>query len=82
MSCRNRGGQLRVFLNHMHDFLSRQEIHYRLYLLNQIDFTKFNRGMLINVGFVESLKDFSWDCFIFHDVDLLPEARNIEVNVK
>ena len=31
--------------------------------------------MLINVGFEEALKDFAWDCFIFHDVDLLPEVR-------
>ena len=30
--------------------------------------------MLINVGFEEALKDFAWDCFIFHDVDLLPEV--------
>jgi len=32
----------------------------------------FNRGMLMNVGFTEALKQRHWDCFIFHDVDLLP----------
>ena len=34
--------------------------------------------MIINVGFTEAMKDFQWDCFIFHDVDLLPEDdRNL-----
>jgi len=29
--------------------------------------------MLMNIGFVEALRRRRWDCFIFHDVDLLPE---------
>lgn len=33
----------------------------------------FNRAKLLNIGYLEALKDFSWDCFIFHDVDLVPE---------
>ena len=33
---RNRGGQLRYFLNHMHAFLARQELHYRIYVVNQV----------------------------------------------
>ena len=27
---------VRVFLNHMLEFLARQELHYRLYLVNQV----------------------------------------------
>ena len=35
---------------------------------------KFNRALSLNMGYVEALKDFPhWDCFIFHDVDHLPE---------
>ena len=37
------------------------------------DTDSFNRGMLLNIGYVEAMKDFNWDCVIFHDVDLLPE---------
>jgi hypothetical protein len=33
----------------------------------------FNRGMLMNIGFTEALRLRSFDCFVFHDVDLLPE---------
>ena len=35
--------------------------------------TPFNRAMLFNIGFQESLKFDQYDCFIFHDVDLIPE---------
>ena len=41
---------------------------------------EFNRGLLSNIGFLEAIKDeknissnFTWDCFIFHDVDMIPE---------
>jgi hypothetical protein len=34
--------------------------------------------MLMNIGYAEAIKDYSWDCFVFHDVDLVPEDdRNL-----
>ena len=75
---RDREEQLLVFLRHIHPFLRKQQLHYRIYIVNQADKNKFNRAMLMNVGYTEALADFPWDCFIFHDVDLLPEDdRNI-----
>ena len=75
---RDRSDQLVVFLRHLHPFLRKQQLHYRIYIVNQADNNKFNRAMLFNVGYREALKDFPWDCFIFHDVDLLPEDdRNL-----
>ena len=39
---------------------------------------KFNRAQLMNVGALESSKLYPFQCYIFHDVDLLPEDnRNI-----
>ena len=34
---------VRVFLSHMHEFLARQELHYRLYLVNQVSSEAFLR---------------------------------------
>ena len=34
---------------------------------------RFNRGILMNIGFLEALKEHDWNCFVFHDVDHLPQ---------
>ena len=36
---------------------------------------RFNRGSLINVGFI--LTEFTFDYIAIHDVDLIPENQNI-----
>ncbi|UJR38241.1 hypothetical protein I4U23_030914 [Adineta vaga] len=75
---RNRDMQLRIFLNFMHSFLQKQQIDYQIYLIEPIEGIKFNRALLFNIGFRETLKQYPWQCFIFHDVDLIPEDdRNI-----
>ena len=72
---RNREHNLKIFLRHIHPFLVKQELAYGIYLIEPMNNLTFNRGLLMNIGFVESLKLSinKWDCFIFHDVDLLPE---------
>lgn len=41
--------------------------------LKQAGDIPFNRALLFNIGFKEALKFNQYDCFIFHDVDLIPE---------
>ena len=76
---RDRAEHLPVFLGHIHHFLIQQNlVHYRIYIVNQADRHEFNRASLMNVGFNEAKKDFAWTCYIFHDVDHLPEdTRNL-----
>lgn len=70
---RNRDQQLRAFLHNMHSLLTKQQLDYGIFIVEQIGNQTFNRGKLMNVGFVEAMKLYDWQCAIFHDVDLLPE---------
>ncbi|CAL8084652.1 unnamed protein product [Calicophoron daubneyi] len=70
---RDRDLHLRTFLYHMHAFLRHQEVTYTIFVIEQLNRTHFNRGSLLNIGFRESRRVSEFDCFIFHDVDLLPE---------
>lgn len=76
---RDRLENLQLFLNHMHPFLSKQQLEYGIYIAEPVKNITFNRGLLMNIGYAEAVKDNNkWDCFILHDVDLLPEdERNI-----
>lgn len=75
---RDRAKHLLIFLAHLHPFLKKQQIDYTIYIIEQEGKDPFNRAMLLNVGFKEALKYRNYKCFIFHDVDLLPEDdRNI-----
>ena len=49
-------------------------------LLQTQNSPRFNKGSLFNVGFLESSKDYDWDCFVLHDVDLVAEDdRNLYI---
>ena len=75
---RQRDKHLKMFLKHLHPFLQTQKINYQIFVVNQHGKSLFNRGALFNIGFIETLKIFSFNCFIFHDVDLFPEdLRNV-----
>lgn len=60
----------------MHNYLRRQKIHYRIFLVEQYDppnvpVTPFNRAKLFNIGALVAMK-LEFPCLILHDVDLLP----------
>ncbi len=75
----NRDKNLRIFLQHMHPFLQKQQLEYGIYLAEptwkEANRTmQFNRGLMRNIGFHEATKNGEYDCVIFHDLDLLPEV--------
>ncbi len=41
----------------MHAFLNKQNINYGIYLIEPAESLTFNRGLLINIGFMESIFD-------------------------
>ena len=73
---RNRIGNLKSFIRYMHQFLAKQIVDYTIFLVEPAANLTFNRGLLINIGYLESVKLNAYDCFIFHDVDMLPENEN------
>nr|VZI41573.1 unnamed protein product [Spirometra erinaceieuropaei] len=70
---RDRYQNLSVFLNHMHPLLRHQRRRYSIFVIEQIAPHTFNRAALFNIGFLEASKRADFGCFMFHDVDLLPE---------
>jgi hypothetical protein len=64
---RNRYEHLQTFLSTMKNYPLPQN---HIYIVEQHDSGKFNRGKLCNVGFLEA-KDFTH--VVFHDVDMIPE---------
>lgn len=75
---RDRDRQLRAFLHNLHSLLTKQQLDYSIFVVEQIPHQTFNRAKLLNVGFAEAKKLYDWQCFIFHDVDLFPEDdRNL-----
>jgi hypothetical protein len=76
---RARAHQLLVLLANLHPMLQRQQRDYKIFVVEQEGNASFNRAALMNVGFLEALNaDPRFSCFVFHDVDLLPEDdRNV-----
>ena len=70
---RNRPEQLEVFLSHMHPILQRQTLNYRVFVVEQIGNESFNKGAIYNIGFNRSCSYGDFECFVFHDIDLLSE---------
>jgi len=66
-------GRILIFLRHMHPIWQRQRLHYRVYVIVQTSESRQNRGKLLNVGFAVADADDKYDCFVFHDPDLMLE---------
>ncbi|CAG9840993.1 unnamed protein product [Diabrotica balteata] len=74
---RDRTYQLNIFVNYMHWYLQHQQLHYRIFIVNQNDSLPFNRAKMLNYGAKLAIK-MKYHCLILHDVDLIPiNSRNI-----
>ncbi|CAL8358021.1 unnamed protein product [Merluccius merluccius] len=74
---RKREEHLKFWLYYLHPILQRQQLDYGVYIINQDGTETFNRAKLLNVGYMEALKDYDYGCFVFSDVDLIPmDDRN------
>lgn len=73
---RNRKTQLTIFMNFIHPFLQAQNLDYRIFVVEQSPTREFNRAKLFNVGFSEAVKANDFHCFIFQDIDLIPQNLN------
>ncbi|KAG8436982.1 hypothetical protein GDO86_007896 [Hymenochirus boettgeri] len=75
---RHREHHLKYWLHYLHPILRRQKVAYGIYIINQFGEDTFNRAKLLNIGFLEAMKESDYDCFIFSDVDLIPmDDRNL-----
>lgn len=76
---RNREKHLEKFIPHMDDFFKDKSIEYKIFICNQADDKKFNRGKTKNIAFDVARKE-GYDYFAFHDIDLLPEDSSCDYN--
>lgn len=75
---RDRDTHLSIFLKNIHPFLMKQQADYGIFVVEQFGNGLFNRAALMNIGFLEAKKLAKFQCFIFHDVDLIPlDDRNL-----
>ena len=71
---RDRDVHLATWRSLLRPILQRQQLDYQIFVVEQADKLPFNRAALMNVGFLEASKISNFTCFIFHDVDMVPET--------
>ena len=68
---RHRERQLPFFIGYISKHLEKQNIPFEIIIVEQDDGNQFNRGTLLNIGFVYS-RVLKCKYVVFHDVDILP----------
>jgi len=68
---RNRLKHLEVFKDSITNYLNEKNIPHEIIIINQDDAKLFNRGALLNIGYLYA-RQMDCDYVVFHDVDMLP----------
>lgn len=74
---KNNKTKLNTLIWNLHTFLVPCNIAYGIYVVKSEKLLVFNKSLLMNAGFIESLKNDDYGCFIFHDVDMFPNDKNV-----
>jgi hypothetical protein len=69
---RNRNQQLHEYVKRFTEMVKDKGIDAEFYIIHQIHPGPFNRGALLNIGFLEVCKTRPDGLFIFHDIDVYP----------
>ncbi len=78
---RNRYEHLENFKQAIINYFSNGRIDYELIIIEQDDAKLFNRGMLLNIGFIYA-KKLKCDYVVFHDVDMIPLSVDYSYSLK
>ncbi|XP_064613791.1 beta-1,4-N-acetylgalactosaminyltransferase bre-4-like isoform X2 [Liolophura sinensis] len=70
---RDREQHLVTLLSHLLPILKRQELNFHVFVTEQTGNDTFNKARIMNAAFKEAIKMYDFQCFVFHDVDLIPE---------
>lgn len=73
---RDRENQLEQITKRLKEILPSQNLDYKIYIIEQSKDKLFNKGKLINIGFLESQKDKYSDYYIMSDVDIFPKKND------
>jgi hypothetical protein len=71
---RNRLDHLEKFIEHFNN-LNYNNSKIDVYIIDQNNADKFNRGLLLNIGFIIAKIKQIYDRYIFHDVDSFPDQE-------
>ncbi|XP_011675760.2 beta-1,4-galactosyltransferase 6 isoform X1 [Strongylocentrotus purpuratus] len=69
---RDRIQHLAILLRNLHHLLMLQNLEFGIFVAEQTNDLVFNRGLMKNIGYMESTNFGAWDCVIFHDIDQIP----------
>ncbi|CAF1071402.1 unnamed protein product [Adineta steineri] len=70
---RDRFEHLVTLLYYLHPILQRQELDYKIFVSEQVGNGTYNKAVLMNAAFIYASSEYDFQCFVFHDVDLIPE---------